>query len=52
MGYSGQPMKVIKAIRSLLRKRGSFTDIRKSYEGYIEEAQLSFKQPTGFEQKS
>ena len=48
MGYSGQPMKVIKANRALLRKRSSFSDIRKRYIGYAEDTQLSFKDLTDF----
>ena len=51
MGYSGQPMKVIKANRALLRKRPSFSDVRKMYKGYAAETKLSFKQLTDFEQK-
>ena len=51
MGYSGQPIKVIKANRALLKKRSSFSDIRKTYEGYVGDTKLSFKQLTDFEQK-
>lgn len=51
MGYSGQPMRVIKANRALLKKRRSFTDLRKEYEGYVGDTQVNFKQLTDFEQK-
>lgn len=51
MGYSGQPMRVIKANRALLKKRRSFTDLRKEYEGYVGDTQVNFKRLTDFEQK-
>lgn len=51
MGYAGQPMKVIKANRALLKKKRTFRDIKKSYIGYAAKTQLEFKQLTPFEQK-
>lgn len=51
MGYSGQPMKAIKANRALLKKRRSFKDLRTTYEGYIGDTQVDFKKLTDFELK-
>ena len=51
MGYAGQPMLVVKANRALLRKRRSYKDIRKSYEGYVTKGDLKFKELTPFEQQ-
>ena len=51
MGYAGQPMKVVKANRALLNKRRNFKEIRASYIGYVNEADLKFKELTPFEQQ-
>ena len=51
MGSASQPMLVVKANRALLRKRRSYKDIRKSYEGYISKGDLKFKELTPFEQQ-
>ncbi len=51
MGFSSHATKTLKANRALLRKRSSFSDIRKRYEGYVEDTELSFKQLTDFERK-
>jgi len=51
MGSASQPMLVVKANRALLRKRPSYKDVRKAYEGYLNETQLHFKELTPFEQK-
>lgn len=51
MGYAGQPMKVVKANRALLKKKRSFKQIRESYIGYVSEADLKFKELTDFEQQ-
>ena len=37
MGYAGQPMKVVKANRDLLKKKRTFRAIKASYIGYVEE---------------
>ncbi|RYC52192.1 hypothetical protein [Flagellimonas olearia] len=51
MGSASQPMLVVKANRALLRKRPSYKDVRKAYDGYLNETQLHFKELTPFEQK-
>ncbi len=51
MGYSGQPMKVIKANRSLLKKSRSFRELRKDYIDYSQETKLHFKERTDVERK-
>ncbi|MFS4454570.1 hypothetical protein [Maribacter sp. 2304DJ31-5] len=51
MGYSGEPMKVIKANRNLLKKRRTFKELRKTYEGYTGETKLQSKELTVFQQK-
>ena len=51
MGYGGQPMKVIKANRALLKKSRSFRDLRKDYLDYSKETKLHFKQLTDVERK-
>ncbi|WP_299800361.1 hypothetical protein [uncultured Maribacter sp.] len=51
MGYGGQPMKVIKANRALLKKSKSFRDLRKDYLDYSKETKLHFKQLTDVERK-
>jgi len=51
MGYAGQPMKVIKANRALLKKKRTFKTIRDSYIGYSQEKKLQFKELTDFEKK-
>ncbi len=43
MGYAGQPMKVVKANRALLRKR-SFKDIKKLYAASTSTTELSFNE--------
>lgn len=51
MGYGGQPMKVIKANRALLKKSRSFRELRKDYLEYSEETKLHFKELTNVERK-
>ena len=51
MGYGGQPMKVIKANRALLKKSRSFRELRKDYIDYSQETKLHFKELTDFERK-
>ncbi|WP_299321391.1 hypothetical protein [uncultured Maribacter sp.] len=51
MGYGGQPMKVIKANRALLKKSRSFRDLRKDYLDYSKETKLHFKELTDVERK-
>jgi hypothetical protein len=51
MGYSGQPMKVIKANRALLKKSKNFRELRKDYLDYSQETKLHFKELTNFERK-
>ncbi|MEP2237721.1 MAG: hypothetical protein ABJI22_05115 [Maribacter sp.] len=51
MGYGGQPMKVIKANRALLKKSRSFKELRKDYLDYSKETKLHFKELTDFELK-
>ncbi|PWL40067.1 hypothetical protein DKG77_04375 [Flagellimonas aquimarina] len=51
MGYSGQPMKVVKANRALLKKKRTFKEIREAYIGYAGETKLHFKERTPFEQQ-
>ena len=51
MGYSGQPMKVIKANRALLKKGRSFTVLRKKYVKFSGDTHLEFKDISAFEKK-
>ncbi len=51
MGYGGQPMKVIKANRALLKKSRSLRELRKDYLEYSEETKLHFKELTNVERK-
>ena len=51
MGYGGQPMKVIKANRALLKKSRSFRELRKDYLDYSQETKLHFKELTDLELK-
>ena len=51
MGYAGQPMKVVKANRALLKKKRTFRAIKASYIGYVEEKELQFKELTPLERK-
>ncbi len=51
MGYGGQPMKVIKANRALLKKSKSFKDLRKDYINYSQTTKLQFKKLTEVERK-
>jgi len=51
MGSASQPMLVVKANRVLLKKRRSFSEIRESYVGYVQDSELKFKELTLFEQK-
>ncbi|APQ17142.1 hypothetical protein A9200_07050 [Maribacter hydrothermalis] len=51
MGYSGQPMKVIKANRALLKKSKNFRELRKDYLNYSQETKLHFKELTDVERK-
>ncbi|TDT42006.1 hypothetical protein CLV90_3240 [Maribacter spongiicola] len=50
-GYGGQPMKVIKANRALLRKSRSFRELSKDYLDYSQETKLHFKKLTDVEYK-
>ena len=43
MGYAGQPMKVIKANRALLRKRNTFKEVKEMYLDSVEKTELEFK---------
>lgn len=51
MGYGGQPMKVIKTNRALLKKSRSFRELRKDYLDYSQETKLHFKELTDVERK-
>lgn len=51
MGYSGQPMKVIKANRALLKKSRSFRELRKNYVNHAQATKLHFKELTDIERK-
>ncbi|MEP2059188.1 hypothetical protein [Maribacter litoralis] len=51
MGYGGQPMKVIKANRALLKKSRSFKELRKDYLDYTKATKLYFKELTDVERK-
>lgn len=51
MGYGGQPMKVIKANRALLKKSRSFKELRKDYLDYKKATKLYFKELTDVERK-
>ncbi len=51
MGYGGQPMKVIKANRALLKKSRSFKELRKDYLDYTKATKLHFKELTDVERK-
>jgi len=51
MGYSGQPMKVIKANRALLKKSRSFRELRKDYVNHAQATKLHFKELTDIERK-
>ncbi|CAG2535134.1 hypothetical protein MAR621_00248 [Maribacter dokdonensis] len=51
MGYSGQPMKVIKANRALLKKSRSFRELRKDYVNHAQATKLHFKELTDVERK-
>ena len=51
MGYGGQPMKVIKANRALLKKSRSFKELRKDYLDYTKAPKLHFKELTDVERK-
>ncbi|SEB57611.1 hypothetical protein SAMN05192540_0926 [Maribacter dokdonensis] len=52
MGYSGQPMKVIKANRALLKKSRSFRELRKDYVNHAQTTKLHFKELTDVERKN
>ncbi|EAR00443.1 hypothetical protein FB2170_08059 [Maribacter sp. HTCC2170] len=51
MGYSGQPMKVIKANRALLKKSRSFTELRKKYVKFSGDTFVATKNISEFERK-
>ena len=51
MGSASQPMLVIKANRTLLKKRRSFKDIRAEYGDLTSKTELKFKELTPFQQK-
>ena len=51
MGYSGQPMKVIKVNRALLKKSRSFRELRKDYVNHAQATKLHFKELTDIERK-
>lgn len=44
MGYSGQPMKVIKANRALLKKRNTFKEVKEIYLDSAAKTELEFKE--------
>lgn len=52
MGYSGQPMKVIKANRALLKKSRSFRELRIDYVNHAQATKLHFKELTDVERKN
>ena len=52
MGYSGQPMKVIKANRALLKKSRSFRELSKDYVNHAQATKLHFKELTDVERKN
>lgn len=44
MGYAGQPMKVVKANRALLRKRNTFKQVKEMYlDSVVSSTELEFK---------
>lgn len=51
MGYSGQPMRVIKANRALLKKSRSFKELRKDYIKFSGDTKVEFKELSEFEKK-
>jgi len=51
MGFASSATKVLHANRALLKKRKSYGDIRKSYEGYVSKGDLNFRELTPFEQQ-
>ena len=51
MGYSGQPMKVIKANRALLKKSRSFAELRKNYLKFSGDTYVATKDISDFERK-
>lgn len=51
MGYAGQPMRVVKANRALLKKSRSFRELRKSYVKFSGDTKLEFKELSEFEKK-
>ncbi len=51
MGYGGYANMVVKANRALLKKKRSFKEMRTSYIGYANDADLKFKELTPFEQQ-
>jgi len=44
MGYAGQPMKVVKANRALLRKRNTFKQVKEMFLDSTETTELEFKE--------
>jgi len=44
MGYAGQPMKVIKANRALLKKRKTFKEVKAMYLNSTDKTELEFKE--------
>lgn len=44
MGYAGQPMKVIKANKALLRKRNTFKEVKKMFLETSDKTELEFKE--------
>ena len=44
MGYAGQPMKVVKANRALLRKRNTFKQVKEMFVGSVANTELEFKE--------
>ncbi len=51
MEYSGQPMKIIKTNRALLKKSRSFTELRKSYVKFSGDTFVATKNISDFERK-
>ena len=44
MGYGGQPMKVVKANRALLKKRNTFKKVKEMFLDTAEVTELEFKE--------
>ena len=51
MGYGAQANIIIKTNRALLKKKRTFKKIKDSYVGYVNDADLKFKELSSFEQQ-